>query len=320
MGFIGEFFNLFLITPLTNVFVFLTTLTGNAGVAVILMTLVIRFLTFPLYLRQLHGMRAMQAVQPRMQEINKRYKDPRRRQQEVVKLYREAGINPLGCISGLVIQMPILIALYRVFFLSVGETPESVVRLSERLYDFDFLRSNLPLPGDFLWMHMGSPDPLIIPICVAVSMYMTQKLSQVPTTDEKQRAQQNMMNLMLPLLFGFFTIQWPSALGLYWTLTNVLQMVFHYIYVGGGPINWRALAGMSQEAVLPRAVEQRQAQRERYAATSSDEEEYEEEEVEEGNGAEAPSQPKRARSGSDGRSDTGGGGRRRRRRYGRGRR
>ncbi|HEU0072814.1 MAG TPA: YidC/Oxa1 family membrane protein insertase, partial [Dehalococcoidia bacterium] len=127
MGFIGDFFDLFLITPLTNAFVLLTTLTGNAGIAVILLTIAIKIVTLPLQLRQLHGMRAMQAIQPRMQELQKRYKDPRRRQQEMMKMYREAGINPLGCLSGLLIQMPILIALYRVFYLSVGETPESVV-------------------------------------------------------------------------------------------------------------------------------------------------------------------------------------------------
>jgi YidC/Oxa1 family membrane protein insertase len=322
MGFIGEFFDLILITPLTNAFVLLATLTGNAGIAVILLTIIIKVITLPLQFRQLHGMRAMQAVQPRMQEIQKRYKDPRRRQQEMVKLYREAGINPLGCLSGLLIQMPILIALYRVFFRSVGETPESVVQLSEKLYSFEFLRSNLPLPGDFLWMHMGSPDPLVMPLAVAVSMYTMQKLTQVPTTDEKQRAQQNMMNLMLPLLFGFFTIQWPSALGLYWALSNVASMIVHYLYVGGGPINWRALVGMSQDAVLPRAVEQRQAQQERFKNSGrSDSGEDDEEEVEdEDDGSGEPSQTRRSRSGSDAGSSTGGGGKRRRRRYGRGRR
>lgn len=280
MGFIGDFFNLFLIDPITNAFVLLTTLTGNAGVAVILLTILIKFVTLPLQLKQLHGMRAMQSVQPRMQELQKRYKDPRRRQQEMMKLYREAGVNPLGCLSGLLIQMPILIALYRVFFVSVGDTPESLVRLSEKIYSFEFLRNGLPLPTDFLWMNMGSPDPLIMPLAVAVSMYTMQKLTQVPTTDEKQRAQQNMMNLMLPLLFGFFTIQWPSALGLYWALSNVISMVIHYFYVGGGPINWRALVGMSQDAVLPRAVAARQAQRDKIGNLDRSDDENEDEEDE----------------------------------------
>ena len=307
MGFIGDIFDLLLITPITNAFVLLTTLTGNAGIAVILLTILIKFVTLPLQLKQLHGMRAMQSVQPRMQEINKRYKDPRRRQQEMMKLYREAGVNPLGCLSGLLIQMPILIALYRVFFVSVGDTPEALVRLSEKIYSWEFLRSGLPLPTDFLWMNMGTPDTLVMPLAVAVSMYTMQKLTQMPTTDEKQRAQQNMMNLMLPLMFGFFTIQWPSALGLYWALSNTISMVIHYFYVGGGPINWRALVGMSQEAVLPRAVAARQQQRDRIDNNldqSDDEDESDEAEDE----IATTSNKSAAR------------GRRRRRRYGRGRR
>ncbi|HEU0073000.1 MAG TPA: YidC/Oxa1 family membrane protein insertase, partial [Dehalococcoidia bacterium] len=238
--------------------------------------------------------------------------------QEMMKMYREAGINPLGCLSGLLIQMPILIALYRVFYLSVGETPESVVRLSEKIYAWDFLRSGLPLPADFLWMHMGSPDAIAMPLAVAVSMYTMQKLTQVPTTDEKQRAQQNMMNLMLPLMFGFFTIQWPSALGLYWALSNVISMVTHYFYVGGGPINWRALIGMSQEAVLPRAVAQRQEQRDRFKELGESDDENDEDEDDAG--SEGPAKPKSPRPGSDQSRSEGGGGRRRRRRYGRGRR
>ena len=93
----------------------LTTVTGNAGIAVILLTIIIRIVTFPLTLKQMHSTRMMAAMQPRMQEIQKRYKDPRRRSQEQMKLYREAGINPLGCISSMLLQFPILIALYRTF-------------------------------------------------------------------------------------------------------------------------------------------------------------------------------------------------------------
>jgi YidC/Oxa1 family membrane protein insertase len=319
MGFIGDLFDLVLITPLTNAFVLLTTVTGNAGVAVILLTISIKLVTLPLQMRQLHGMRAMQGIQPRVQELNKRYKDPRRRQQEMMKLYREAGINPLGCVSGLLIQMPILMALYRVFYLSVGKAPESLVRLSEKIYPWDFLRSGLPLPADFLWLHLGSPDPVVMPLAVAVSMYTMQKLTQVPTTDEKQRAQQNMMNLMLPLMFGFFTIQWPSALGLYWALSNVISMVTQYFYMGAGPINWRGLIGLSQDPVLPRAVARREEQKERFKNLGRSDDD-EDDEDEDDTGSDVPAKSKSPRPGSDQTRSEGGGGRRRRRRYGRGRR
>jgi YidC/Oxa1 family membrane protein insertase len=321
MGFIGDFFNLILITPLTNLFVLLTTLTGSAGVAVILITIIIRIITLPLTLKQMHGTRAMMAVQPRMQELQKRYKDPKRRQQEMMKLYREAGINPLGCFSSLLLQMPILIALYRVFIISVGEAPESLIRLSEKIYGWDYLRSNLPLPADFLWLHLGRPDPFILPLTVAISTYALQKMSTLPTTDEKQRAQANMMNLMMPLIFGWITLTLPSGLGLYYALSNIIGMVMQYAYVGGGPVNWRALVGMSQDAVLPNALAAREQARDRYknlGKSGGDEGEEDEDEDAAGSGVQA--KPKSPRPGSAQAKDEGGGGRRRRRRYGRGRR
>jgi len=305
MSLISDVFNLFLITPLTNLFVLLTTLTGNAGVAVIILTLIIRAITMPLTLKQMHSTRTMMALGPRQQEIQKRYKDPKRRQQEMMKLYREAGINPLGCFSSMLIQLPILISLYRTFIIAVGEAPESLIRLSERIYGWDYLRSNLPLPADFLWLHLGRPDPFALPLIVALSTYSLQKMSTMPSTDEKQRAQASMMNLMMPLLFGWITLTLPSGLGLYYALSNIIGMVMQYAYVGGGPINWRALVGLSQEPVLPRAVEQREAQRVRYSQLGkSDEDGQEEPEDESEEAKEKPAT----------------GGKRRRRRYGRGRR
>jgi YidC/Oxa1 family membrane protein insertase len=303
MALISDFFNIFLITPLTNLFVLLTTLTGNAGIAVIILTLIIRIATLPLTLKQMHSTRTMMALAPRQQEIQKRYKDPKRRQQEMMKLYREAGINPLGCFSSMLIQMPILISLYRTFIIAVGQSPESLIRLSERIYGWDYLRSNLPLPADFLWLNLGRPDPLVLPLVVALTTYSLQKVSTLPSADEKQRAQASMMNLMMPLLFGWITLTLPSGLGLYYALSNIIGMVMQYAYVGGGPINWRALAGLSQEPVLPRAVSARQAQLDRYKDFGkSGEDVDDEEEVED-----TVSKPAT-------------GGKRRRRRYGRGRR
>ena len=323
MNYIGEFFNFFLITPLTNLFVLLTNLTGNAGVAVILLTILIRLVTLPLTLKQMHSTRAMMALAPRQAELQKKIKDPRRRQQEMMKLYREAGINPLGCFSSMLIQMPILFALYRVFILTLGEAPESLIALSERLYNWDYLRGGLPLPADFLWLHLGQPDPFLAGL-VAASTFALQKMSTLPTTDEKQRAQAQMMNFMMPLLFGYITLTLPSGLGLYYALSNIIGMVLQYAYVGGGPFNWKALMGLSQEPVLPRALEVREQQRERFSKLGRDGG-GDEDETEAGEDvpAKAPRKPRPSpASASAGASNDGGGGgtRRRRRRYGRGRR
>src|SRR3954468_16613638 len=122
---ISFFFNNFLINPLTNLFVLLSHVTGSAGVGGLLLAIFIRLITLPPTLRQMHTTRMMSALQPAMQDIQKRYKDPRRRSQEQMKLYKDPGVNPLGCFSGMLIQFPILIALYRTFSLAVGEAPES---------------------------------------------------------------------------------------------------------------------------------------------------------------------------------------------------
>src|SRR4051812_45441758 len=256
---ISFFFNNFLINPLTNLFVLLSNFTGSAGVGVILLTIFIRVITLPPTLRQMHTTRMMAALQPRMAEFQKKYKDPRRRSQEQMKLYKGAGVNPLGCFSGMLLQFPILISLYRTFSLAVGEAPESLISLHDRLYPWDYLRSGLPLHSDFLWLHLGRPDPIILPVLVAATTYILQKVTMMPANDEKARAQASMMNMMMPLLFGWITINLPSGLGLYYVLSNLIGVVLQYAYVGGGPINWRGLVGLSQDPVLPKALEARQA-------------------------------------------------------------
>jgi YidC/Oxa1 family membrane protein insertase len=275
---ISFFFNNFLINPLTNLFVLLANFTGSAGVGVILLTIFIRIITLPPTLRQMHTTRMMAALQPRMAEIQKRYKDPRRRSQEQMKLYKEAGVNPLGCFSGMLLQFPILISLYRTFSLAVGEAPESLISLHDRLYPWDYLRSGLPLHSDFLWLHLGRPDPIILPVLVAATTYVLQKVTMMPANDEKARAQASMMNMMMPLLFGWITINLPSGLGLYYVLSNLIGVVLQYAYVGGGPINWRGLVGLSQDPVLVKALEVRQAQIDRVSRMNRNDDEEDDDE------------------------------------------
>jgi YidC/Oxa1 family membrane protein insertase len=268
---IGDFFNLVLIDPLINLFVLLTVLTGNAGIGVILLTIIIRVVTLPLTLKQMRMTRVMAAISPRMQQIQKRYSDPRRRSEEQMKLYKEMGVNPLGCFGSMIVQFPILAALYATFRLALGQSPEAVVSLAGRLYHWSFLRDAIPVGEHFLWLNLGKADPiLIVPITVAASTYVYQKMSSLPPTDEKQAQQTAMMNLMMPLIFGWITTTLPSGLGVYYVLSNLIGMAMQYAYVGGGPFNWRSLMGLSQEPVLPKALEIRQAQMDAVSRISDD--------------------------------------------------
>ncbi len=271
MDFIGRLFDTLLIDPLTNLFIFFTAITGNAGLAVILLTIFIRVVTLPLNLKQMKTTRTMAALAPRLQEVQKRFSDPRRRSEEQMKLYKEFGVSPLGCLSSTLVQMPILFALYRTFSTAIGESPEAVIELSQKLYDIPFLRESMPLPADFLWMNLGQPDPFVIPVLVGITTYVLQKMTMMPAMTEQQRAQNSMMNLMMPMVFVFITLSLPSGLGLYYVLSNVIGMVMQYLYIGRGPFNWQGLVGLNQDPILPRALEVRQNVIDRVNATREQE-------------------------------------------------
>src|SRR5512140_3195791 len=127
MDFIAYLFHVGLVVPMTNVLIALARIFGgNYGVAIIVFTLLMRFVTWPLTASQYKASRAMQTIQPQLQELQKKYKgkDPKKLQSETMALYREAGVNPLGCILPMIVQMPIWIALYQVIRLSLGDAPE----------------------------------------------------------------------------------------------------------------------------------------------------------------------------------------------------
>jgi YidC/Oxa1 family membrane protein insertase len=239
----GQTFDTFLITPLINLLVFLDILFfGNFGLAIIVFTVLLRLATMPFTIRQLESTRAMQAAQPQMQEIQKKYKDPKRRQEEMMKLYKEVGFNPLGCAMPLIIQMGVFFALYRALRFVVGGSPESLVGLSQHLYNISALQDAIPLDQHFLWLNLGQPDvTYILPLLVAATTYVQQKMSATPTANPQTQQQQQMMAWMLPLMLFFLTVNLPSGVGLYWVTSNVFQIFAGYYVYGRRALSWRQL-------------------------------------------------------------------------------
>ena len=235
--------DLVFVNPITNALVILNNIVlGNFGVAIILFTILMRLLTMPLTMRQIRSSRAMSALQPRLQELQKKYKDPKRRQEETMKLYREAGVNPLGCLLPMLVQFPIWIALYNALRITVGGTPESLAGLSQRLYPWSYIWQAVPLENDFLWMDLGQPDTsLILAFIVFASTYVQQRLATPPTTDPRTQSTNQMMLWMMPLMFAFFTLQVPSGLGVYWGMSNIVGVIMYYFAHGPEPINWRTV-------------------------------------------------------------------------------
>ena len=253
-----------LVTPMTNLLVLFSALAfGNFGIGVIMFTLFMRAITWPLTSQQLKASRAMQATQPQIQAIQKKYKDPKRRSEETMKIYKEAGVNPLGCVLPMLVQMPVWIALFQSIRFTLGATPESLVGLSQRLYPLDFLRTAVPLEKQFLWMDMGQPDgTLIMAVLVGASTWVQQRMTMPATasTDSQQAQMNNTMMFMMPLMFAFFTLQFPSGLALYWVATNVVGVVLQY-FAMGREFDWKRIISISPPpAPAPAAKEAKQEQ------------------------------------------------------------
>ena len=223
-----------LLNPMINALVVLShVLFDNFGLAIIAFTILIRGATYPLTRRQLRTTRAMQEMQPRLQEIQKKYKDPKRRQQEMMRVYREVGFNPLGCAVPLLVQLPIWIALFQVIRRTMSDTPEALLSLAGRLYEWDFITAEIPLNRTFLFMDLSKPSiPLVV--LVGLATFYQQKMSTsraASTGGEDRSANTNRMLIwMMPLMFAWFTLTVPSGLGLYWFITGLFGLTTAYIY------------------------------------------------------------------------------------------
>jgi len=174
------------------------------GLTIILFTVIIRLILLPLSVKQIKSTAKMSAIQPEMKKVQAKYKsDPQKAQQEVMKLYKENGVNPMGGCLPMIIQMPILFALYAVF-------------------------QNLNMQGaGFLWMHdLTKPDPFyILPILSTVTTYFSSKLMQPPSADGAQSKQTSTMNTGMAIFMGFMSLKFKGALVMYWVINNIVQVV-----------------------------------------------------------------------------------------------
>jgi YidC/Oxa1 family membrane protein insertase len=233
-----------LVIPMTNFLVLVSRLSfGNYGLAIIIFTLLTRAATWPLTRQQLQASRQMQAIQPQIQALQKQHKDPRRRSEETMKIYREAGVSPLGCVWPMLVQFPIWIGLYQSIRFALGATPENLVALSQRLYPWAFLRTAVPLEKHFLWLDLAKPDStLMMAVLVGGSAWIQQRMATpaTPSMDSQQQQMNQTMLIMMPLMFAMFTLQFPSGLALYWLSTNVVSIVLQYFYMGRN-FDWKRL-------------------------------------------------------------------------------
>jgi len=226
-----------ILNPVLNSLIALSTVVGNNfGLAIIVLTIVVRLILFPLTVRQTNSTKALQELQPKIQELQKKYaRNQQKLQQEMMQLYKEAKINPLGCIWPMLIQFPVWIALYQSIIMALASTPENLIELSQRLYTWPIVLQALPLDENFLWLKLSQQgDPyLILPILVGITMWIQQKMVTPPPTDSRQQSMTQITTLMMPLMFAMFTLSFPSGLSLYWAVSNIVGIIIQYFVSGG---------------------------------------------------------------------------------------
>ena len=227
-GFIGELFNFILYQPILNFLVWLYVVIGSFGIAVIILTAIIRGALLPLNAKALKSQKETQEIQPLMKAIQDKYKDDKQKQsEELMKLYKEKGFNPFASFGVLLIQIPIILALYQ------------VIRNIANGSELNSLYSFVPNPGtiDFMFLGIDLAVPsIILAVIVAIFQFLQIKTSQVATKkpeekkkDDSMSKMQDMMQkqmlIFLPLFTLFILTQLPAALGLYWLIITIFTIV-----------------------------------------------------------------------------------------------
>lgn len=172
----------------------------NYGLAIIIMTIIVKILLYPLTKKQIESTKAMMAMQPKMKAIQEKYKnDKQRLNMELANLYKQENVNPLaGCLP-LLVQMPIMIGIFY------------------GIRDFHYVGS-----ANFLWIQsISNPDPMyILPVLSALTTFVQSKQTMPDTSS----AQNKMMLYFMPLFIGYISFSFPAGLVLYWVVMNLMQI------------------------------------------------------------------------------------------------
>ena len=193
---------------------------GNYGIAIIIVTILMRIVIFPLTLKQEKSMKKMRDLQPEIEKIKEKYKDsPQEYQQKTAELYRESGVNPLGGCLPLLIQMPVFVALY-----------------------WAFSGNAIPADAKFLWFTLKQPDRLfmignfafnLLPILNVGVTYIQQKIMTSATSGQESSQQMQTMLYMMPLMMLFIFYRMPSGVTLYYLVSGALSLVQQYFILKG---------------------------------------------------------------------------------------
>jgi len=235
LGSITDIWTVAILQPMLNALLWLyNTLGDQFWLAIIIFTVVIRGLMTPLMLPQQRSAKKMQELQPKLKELQKKYgKDRERMSQEQMKLYREAGVNPMGGCLPMLVQFPIWIGLYQSIIQALGYQPLQLLNLSQNIYPFmQSVWAAVPLNRFFLGMDLAlTPQQLggltfALPVLVAFTSWLQTKMTTPAGGGDGQAAGMGQsMTLMMPLMFGFFSLNFSTGLSFYFIVSNIIGIV-----------------------------------------------------------------------------------------------
>jgi len=272
----GAFFNLILVNPIINILVAVYSVFSflhipyALGFAIVGLTVVIRFIMYPLTTSQLQAAAKMQKMAPQLNKLKAKYKgDSSKIQQETLRLYKEYGINPAaGCLPVL-IQMPVIWALYSVLQRVVGFKSNLALAEVNKIVYFDFLKLHSIWNTSFFGLSLGAmpsklistmgPSILLVPVLTGVLQFFLSKMMipaktavEVLEKDIEKKAPvdkndaedfasafQTQSLFIFPLMIGFFSFSFPIGISLYWNTFTVFGIIQQYKIMGlGGLSTW----------------------------------------------------------------------------------
>ena len=242
----GNIWNLLILDPMLNGLLFLYQLLfSNFTLTILVFTVIIRLITYPLTAQQQKSTRKLAELQQsdawkKMQE--KYGKDKEKMSQEQMKLYKEAGVNPFGSCLPTLIQFPVLIGLYQAINLAMAASPVQLLDLSTHIYSFLPNAAHfVPLQNSFLWLNLGLPDPFyVLPLIVVATTWLQSRVMTPATASADPQAAQmsQSMAVTMPLMIGWMSLQFPSGLSIYWVVSNAVSVVQ---YAVASPVDWKSI-------------------------------------------------------------------------------
>ena len=224
-----KFFHTILWQPLFNLLILFYIYIPNLGVAIILLTLLIRTILYPLQGKAAKSQLALQAIQPKLKEVQAKYKDDKEAQAKaMMALYKTEGINPFSGFLVMLIQFPVLIVLYRLFWQGIQE--------ENFQYLYSFVQRPETINSIFLGMDLNEPS-MILAILVGIAFFVQAKLSTPKKKPKKQQGTKGMFGEMFqkqmlyvfPIFIVFILFRLPSALGLYLLISGIFTAFQQYL-------------------------------------------------------------------------------------------